>query len=119
MSVATPTGTGRSQPMQALELANATRIANAKLRREVRALGAKRGALRVAHALEWEHDDPQTGSLRIGHFLCAVQYLHEVKVTRCLAAANVRFSDKKVRDLTKRQREAIAIQLRMWSEMRP
>jgi hypothetical protein len=103
------------QCMDALASANAKRVGIAQFRRDVRTAGPAAGAAMVARAIDEEYDAFVLGSARIGHLLRAVPRLGEHKVTRCLLAAGVRTFDRKLRDLTARQRGALVIQLEMWA----
>jgi hypothetical protein len=102
--------------MQALGSANNKRIGVAEFRREIRSLGPVEGAKLLAQAIEHDHDDYIIGSGRIGHLMRAVPRLGERKVTKCLLTAGVYNQERKLRELTARQRGAVVIQLEMWAD---
>ena len=103
------------QHMKALASANEKRLGTAELRRQIRALGPAEGALTLARAIEHDHDDRIIGSGRIGHLMRAVPRLGHAKVTKCLLAAGVHNHERRLRELTPRQRGAVVIQLEMWA----
>jgi len=103
------------QHLQALASANQTRMGTAELRRQIRDAGPAKGAMLLARAIDRDHDDHILGSGRIGHMMRAVPRLGPTKVTKCLLAAGVYNQDKRLRELTARQRDAVVIQLEMWA----
>ena len=110
--------TALPQHMQALERAQEKRLGVAQFRRDVNALPFAEGARKVADAIQNDHDGYLTGSARVGHLLRSVRFLGPDKVRTLLGAAGVRNEDKKVRDLTVRQCDEIALRLRLSAEER-
>lgn len=105
------------QHLQAINKANETRRGIADFRRAVRAAGSAEGARMVARAIEFDHDTV-LGGARVGVLMRAIRSIGTDKVYRGLIAAGVPSGDKKLRDMTERQREAVAIQLMLWAESR-
>jgi hypothetical protein len=103
------------QHMQALEHANEIRCANAEFRREVMVLSSRAAAERVAYTVEHEYDAEACGALRIDRMLRFIPHLGAQKAAKCLIAAGVVNQSKRLRELTPRQRTAIAAQLRLWA----
>lgn len=108
-------GVALPQHLQALASAERKRVGVAVFRREIRAAGPAMGAAMLARAIEHDHDDYIIGSGRVGHLMRAVPRLGHTKVTKCLLAAGVYNQDRKLRELTPRQRGAVVIQLEMWA----
>lgn len=107
--------TAMPQHMQALQYANQIRCANAAWVRTVAAMSPRAGAEFVADAIECDYDHESLGTLAVNRALLAVHRLGQHKAERCLRAAGVANEAKKLRDLTKRQRVAVAAQLRLWA----
>jgi hypothetical protein len=99
------------QHLSALALANETRQAHAAVLRSVKALPRIAGARRVADLLA-EPDDA-TGSLRLGRLLAAIYRYQHRAVLRALdrAAMQPGCLERRVRDLTERQRLALGREL--------
>jgi hypothetical protein len=104
------------QKMQALSLANERRIGAAEFKRETSVLGTRGAARRVALVLEAQEDDPVMGSAKIRHLLTCVPNLGQKKAGKLLAAVHAQNGDKRLRDLTYRQRVGLALMLRTWAE---
>jgi hypothetical protein len=92
------------QARDALLLANDTRLGVATLKREIRALPQHEAVLVVIDALEHRHDDPLLGAARVRHLLCSVTYFGDVRARKLIQAAQVYNGDKRLRELTARQR---------------
>ncbi len=99
--------TTTQQRQEALALANVTRCAIAEFRREVRNAGTQRGTELVADVIENNHADRVFGAARVGQLIRAIPSFGDDKVHRTLATAGVRSPDRKLRDLTERQRTAV------------
>lgn len=108
--------TALPQHMQALARAEQIKAAKGQFSRAVRALPSGAGARKVAHAIEHEHDDPIIGRLRIRSMLSRIKYMGDQKVAKCLVAAGVVNGDRRLNELTERQRGALVIQLELWAE---
>lgn len=104
------------QRMEALATANARRIGVAEFKRDTRRLGTRGAALHIADIMDSEDPGEMLGSPRVRHLLLCIPRLGQHKIGKVLDAAGVRAYDRKVRDLTPRQRSAIAVQLRLWVE---
>jgi hypothetical protein len=94
MSIAPPP----PQHLQALQLANRSRMAGSAVKREL-----DQGEITIAEALE----DPRAGSVKIVELLAA-QYRWGAWRARRLLADEMISEHKRVRELTARQRGAIA-----------
>lgn len=108
--------TATTQQMTALATANERRLGVAEFKRETRRLGTRGAALRVASVFEEYDGDPVMGAARTRHLLMCVPHLGYQKVAHMLGAVDVRNWDKRLRDLTPRQREGLALLLRTWVE---
>lgn len=103
----------QAQSLSALARANEIRCANAETKRMIRALASGDGRELVADILE----DPglpslPISSLPVGRLLATVNRLGSAKTLRLLRHANINSWDRKVRDLTVRQRADLARRLR-------
>lgn len=104
----------QSQPMQALTRANDVRRNTAELKNQIRALSPRAGAELAADIIENDEDE-LCGAIRILALLLCVRRLGEHKVMKCLITAGIVNADRRLRDLTPRQRKAVAAQVRLWS----
>lgn len=107
--------TALPQHMQALADANVKRKAVAGFKNRVRALPARDAAELVADAIECDYQDPFIGCIRTRALLLAIHRMGDMKASKCLTLAGVAHHDKRLRDLTPRQRKAVALQLRIWA----
>jgi hypothetical protein len=107
--------TATTQSMQALAYANEVRTANANFRRTVAAMTARGGAEYVADAIECDYGHETIGALPVDRMLLSVHKLGSVKAAKCLTAAGVVNHGRRLRELTPRQRKAVAMQLRLWA----
>jgi hypothetical protein len=103
------------QHMRALTLANEHRLGVAAFKARVRDLPARAGAELIAYTIEHEYDSEILGALRTRHALLSVRSLGVEKMTRCLVFAGVPNFDRRLRELTPRQRKAVASQVRLWA----
>lgn len=101
-----------AQQMSALELANRTRARSAEVRLEIACLSKESGRERLADLL-CAHDE-RIDPIPVGRLLMTVRGVHDVKSGELLRAAGVLSSTKRVRNLTDRQRLALAQHLRSW-----
>jgi hypothetical protein len=106
--------TALSQPIQALNHANEVRKGIADIKWKVRSLPSHTSAEYTADIIDGKLDDI-SGSLRIRPLVSCVRRLGDVKVTRCLVNAGIVNTDRRLRELTPRQRKAVAVQLRLWA----
>ena len=100
------------QSLMALQDANQKRCAMAAVRSEISALGLEEGRLLVAGILDGELERPAAQAMTIWRLLTAITRLGPSRVERYLRRANVITGDRRVRELTNRQRVAVAAQLR-------
>jgi hypothetical protein len=111
--------TAMPQHMQALASGDARRLAAAARRKEIRSYGFSRrseAARRLAEAIA--DPDEALNTNRVSWLLKAVPGIGDSAARKCLVAAGVQGGDKRVRDLTVRQRNLIAAQLFLWAETR-
>jgi hypothetical protein len=106
-----------AQSMEALAGANEIRIGISRIRRYVEGLPQPLAAVRVADALEHDYDEPAIGAMRAGGLLAAIHRFGPARVRACLRLAGVESADRRVRELSERQRRVIAGQLRLWAAM--
>jgi hypothetical protein len=97
-----------SQPRMALRLANDVRGAVAEFKRDVKVLSQREGLRWVIDAVEHLHDEPLLGAAKVRHLLMAVDRIGEHKARKLLTASQVYDHDKRLRDLTARQRYLLA-----------
>jgi len=101
------------QRFLALELANQTRLAGRELRERLRVLPRREGYAEVARLL---CDEPETiGALPVHKLLEAIPRVGPEKVRRLLVKQRV-WPLRRVRELTARQREVLAVALVAESE---
>ena len=102
------------QRFRALAKANEMRLEAAFIRRDLQAMSQAEGCRLVASLLV---DAPDVVlSMRIGHLLRAIRRFGDAKVGSFLHVADVRSCDRRVRDLTVRQRRVLAGALRLRAE---
>lgn len=94
----------------ALRLANEVRSSNSRLRKEIFALEHLEGLGRVADLLD--DPAPPVASLSVGRLLRYARRIGDAKVRRLLAVARVSSEDRRVGELTGRQRDVLAALLR-------
>lgn len=98
--VATP------QQMEALEKGNATRRANAQLRRDLKQAGPEMARLMVAAVLR--DPDEQQGACPAERLLLAIPRVGPTAVRSMLKQIGVNTTRRKVRELSPRQRDQLA-----------
>lgn len=110
MTALLDTAAQAAQRLEALKTANEHRMAGAKVRADLKALSMRDGMLHVAGLL----DDPSegVGSMRVGHLLSGVRRFAQQKVTVLLRDAGVVSWDRRLRELSVRQRGVLAAELR-------
>lgn len=101
-----------AQWQEALEQGNRVRLQQSKLKKELKGLPQAEGLAIVADLLE-RGDMWLVGAMRVGALLLACQRMGESKMTRLLVTAQCS-SSRRVRDLTERQRVAIATSIRVY-----
>lgn len=106
--------TATTQSMQALELANEVRRGVRAFIRETRQLPPREAANVIADAIDLDHEDRILGAARVRDLLGAVPKLYTVSVEKVLVLASCAASDKRLRELTYRQRTLISSALRSW-----
>lgn len=105
------------QHMQALEMANSIRSSLSEVKRDVRRLPPRGGAELVADVVEHDYADRAIGRMRLDYLLLCVQGMGSTKMIRCLRTAGVEYHGKRLNELTPRQRDAVALQLRLWASL--
>jgi hypothetical protein len=98
--------------MSALELANEIRLASMRFRKKVGAMNASDGCKALAKTLEHNGFERGVGALRLHRFLTAAKLVGDEKARRIVYDAGVFRTDCRVRDLTLRERSALASVLR-------
>lgn len=98
----------------ALEAGNRVRVAQANLKVEIAGLPQVEGMAVVADLLE-AGDMDVIGGMRVESLLCACRGIGRGKVGRLLVTAGCS-GTRRVRELTGRQREAVAESLRAYGE---
>lgn len=98
-----------TQPIDALALANEVRQENARLRRQLASLKPAEARRRAAELLRTPNQ--AVSASRIGTLLQAVPRIGATQCHTLLLQAGVRDSQRRVRSLTARQREALAYRL--------
>lgn len=103
------TATDPTQCRDALRYANEIRLTNAHTVRTIQAQRYRSGAAHAAAILR----DPQGAELamRVGALLLAVRSVGATKMLRLLEAAGIGNDRKRLRELTVRQRRALADEL--------
>lgn len=103
-----------TQHLEALALANEIRTGGARFRREVGKLDQRGGMRRLANELDGEIP-ADVGALQLEAFLCAAHRMGHQRAARFLRAAGLwRKPNTRLRDLTRRERDALAGTLRAY-----
>jgi hypothetical protein len=97
-----------AQHMEALAHANEVRTGVAEFRREIAGLDRHDAILAVIDLIESRHDDRLLGAAKVRQILMAVTGFGEDKARRLMIAAQVYSGEKRLRDLTARQRGLLA-----------
>ena len=107
------------QRTDALHTANIIRVENAALKQQIQALGYIDGCLRVAEILEepvmpgrLRVIDGPAGAIRVGQLLTSVSRLGDMRAGVLCRRAGITSRDRRVRELTARQRTELASGLR-------
>lgn len=95
-----------------LTLANQIRVASAHWRRDVFARPSMEGRLTLAETLEGEDIPREIGMLRLRRYLMSANRLGERMASHICREAGIARRDPRVRDLTVRERMALAAALR-------
>lgn len=98
--------------MQALALANIVRTENAKTKRTIAGLSYLDGCTHVADLLD-RHPDGPFRSMKALELLCAIHRVQEGSATPLLHGVGVYRPDRRVGELTDRQRAELALTLRV------
>lgn len=99
------TGASLEQCMNALELANKIRTANADLRREITELPHDQGCAKVADLLT--NPSGPVASFQIGRLLKCIDWIGDTGMIRYLRYAGIITATKRVGALTPRQRKCL------------
>jgi hypothetical protein len=106
--------TALPQHMEALQRANDVRKHNSDLKADLAALSRGNGAVMLANLL-CEEPDSLFGAMPVQSALRAIRGIGREKAGTILIAAGVKGVTRRVRDLTVRQREFIALALRSYT----
>jgi hypothetical protein len=104
------------QHEQARALANQVRLAGAAWKRETHALPTCDGLVRLADLLVDDGDLGFVGRLRLSHAVSAVRKLSRARGERLVRDAGIFRFDKRIMELTWRQRYALSALLRVEAE---
>lgn len=96
----------KPQHMRALDLANEVRIERAERKRQIAAMPRPEGM--AAAAAIFDDPDEVTGSLKLLELLSSIDHFGLMKTREIAQHAGVVSVDRRVRDLTPRQRTLIA-----------
>lgn len=99
------------QRHQALEKANAVRLARLELKKRIRSLPAQDGRWLAADVLTSGPIDI-TADVRVSQLLLAIRKVGWARVNRWLLGADI-YSDRRISKLSNRQRSLLAEQLRL------
>lgn len=102
----------RAQAMAALKLANVVRLENAKTVRRIASLPYVDGIDAVIALLEDGDEKGPLGALPIGRLLAAPRWMGEERAHVLLRAVMIASADRRLRQVTMRQREQMARHLR-------
>jgi poly-gamma-glutamate capsule biosynthesis protein CapA/YwtB (metallophosphatase superfamily) len=95
---------------RALGKANDVRVCVANFKRELAGLGTAAALKRVAYAIKNRHGDTLLGAAKVRDLITASSRYGRIKAKNIMAEADIRDPDKRLRDLTDRQRrEVVAI----------
>ena len=101
----------QEQRESALAKANRHRTAVAETRREIAAMDRVEATFYLADLIEFT-DDTRLLSGRLNHYLTSIPGRGPNYSTRVLAELGVRVANKRLRDLTDRQRQILAAEIR-------
>lgn len=107
--------TALTQPLQALELANTVRSHNHVRKQEIRNLPQREAFLVVADIVDSPHGP--VGAMHIDQLLEAITRIGSDSACRLLLRAGVYMHTRRIRELTPRQRAAVAAALREKAEV--
>ena len=100
-----------AQRTEAMAKANHYRSAVSKKRREIAEMPAADAYEALADLIE-NCDDPALLSGRLTHWLTAPKFSGQTKANQAIACLNLKKADRRVRDLTPRQRQELASMIR-------
>ena len=104
--------TASEQRTSALEKANEVRMAVAQLRRDVFAMSNTDGRKTVANLLR--DPPPLVDAITVGHLLLSIFGCGHKRIHKWLAKAGIWSEDSRVRELSVRQRAALADAIERW-----
>jgi hypothetical protein len=96
------------QHMQALEHANDVRLRVAAFKRDTAKLPHHQAVLAVLAVLEHRHEDPLLGGARVRHLLMSIPRVGDTKARKLIHVAQIYNGEKRLRDMTSRQRTLLA-----------
>jgi hypothetical protein len=97
-----------TQHMDALAFANEVRLAQADFKRQFKGMAYVDAAPIMADAILHAADDSPVGKMRVRVLLVTLPRVGDAMVRRMEVDAGVRNSDRRLRELTPRQRQALA-----------
>jgi hypothetical protein len=100
------------QRMAALAIANVVRTTNSQTWHDIRARGREAGRERAAELLEDLEPGEPLAAMPVRRLLLAIPRFGESRMRRCLANAGVHSGDRRVGQLSERQRQMLADMLR-------
>lgn len=95
------------QPFEALKLANDVRIHISAFKHEIATLPQHEAVVRIIDAIEERHAEKLLGAARVRYLLTAIDRIGDEKARKILMVAEVYNHDKRLRDLTARQRKLL------------
>ena len=95
------------QAMEALKLANETRSCIAEFRREIASVPRHEGVLKVIEAIELHHADKLLGAAKVMSILVSIDRIGTEKAHKLMLVAQIFNYDKRLRELTGRQRKLL------------
>jgi mannitol/fructose-specific phosphotransferase system IIA component len=98
---------GIDQRRAALKLANATRLEVAGFKRDIDGLPRHEAIVKVVDAIARRYDEKLLGAAKIRHLLIGIAGVGDMKARKILQVAQIYNGDKRLRDLTARQRNLL------------
>jgi hypothetical protein len=92
------------QPLEALKLANETRASVHTFKAELADRNYRDALATVVDTVMHKHDDRLLGAAKVRHLLMCVRSVGQHRAAKMMHAAEIHNPEKKLRDLTQRQR---------------
>ena len=108
------------QPKRALKHANDVRLCVAEFKREIAGLARHEAILAVIDAVDTRHSEKLLGAAKVRHLLVGVAGIGDTKARKLLQVAEIYNGDKRLRELTARQRMLLVtcLELQGWRKRR-